>query len=148
MAKAAQIKAAFEIVRRLFTQAPSYKGKELSSPEKVYRLIKSKLKDYNREHFYIIALNSRNYSIAEISVGSLNASIVHPREVFAEAIRSKAASVILAHNHPSGDPEPSEDDLIITKRLVESGRTLGIEVIDHIIVAKENFFSFKSKGLI
>jgi DNA repair protein RadC len=148
LAKAGQIKAAFEIGRRLSTQTPSYKSKELTDPEKVYRLIKSKLKDYHKEHFYIIALNSRNYSITEVSIGSLNASIVHPREVFAEAIKNKAASVVFAHNHPSGDPEPSEDDLVITKKLVESGKILGIEVMDHIIVAKNDFFSFKNKGLI
>jgi DNA repair protein RadC len=148
LAKAAQIKAAFEIGRRLSTQAPAYKSKELTDPEKVYRLVKSKLKDYHKEHFYIIALNSRNHSIAEVSVGSLNASVVHPREVFAEAIKSKAASVVFAHNHPSGDPEPSEDDLVITKKLVESGKILGIGVVDHIIVAKDKFFSFKNKGLV
>jgi len=148
LAKAAQIKATFEISRRLSTQVPTYKSKELTDPEKVYRLIKGKLKDYHKEHFYIIALNSRNYSIAEVSVGSLNTSVVHPREVFAEAIKNKAASVIFAHNHPSGDPEPSEDDLLLTKKLVESGKILGIEVIDHIIVAKDNFFSFKNKGMI
>lgn len=148
LAKAAQIKAAFEISRRISTQVPSYKSKELTDPEKVYRLIKSKLKDYHKEHFYIIALNSRGYSIAEVSVGSLNASVVHPREVFAEAIKNKAASVVFAHNHPSGDPEPSEDDLLLTKKLVESGKILGIEVFDHIIVAKDSFFSFKNKGII
>ena len=148
LAKAAQIKAAFEIGRRLSTQAPTYKSKELTDPAKVYRLIKSKLKDYHKEHFYIIALNSRNHSIAEISLGSLNANIVHPREVFAEAIKSKAASVVFAHNHPSGDPEPSEDDLLLTKKLVESGKILGIEVFDHIIVARDSFFSFKNEGII
>ena len=151
LAKATQIKAVFEIGRRLSTQTPSYKSKELTDPKKVYRLIKSKLKDYHKEHFYIIALNSRNHSIAEVSVGSLNASIVHPREVFAEAIKNKAASVIFAHNHPSGDPEPSEDDLTITKRLIEAGKILEIEVVDHIIVTKNEkapFFSFKEKGLI
>ena len=148
LAKAAQIKAAFEIGRRLSTQAPTYKSKELTDPEKVYRLIKSKLKDYHKEHFYIIALNSRGHSIAEVSVGSLNASVVHPREVFAEAIRNKAASVVFVHNHPSGDPEPSEDDLLLTKKLVESGKILGIEVFDHIIVVKDGFFSFKNKGII
>jgi len=148
LAKSAQIKAAFEISRRLSTQAPSYKSKELTDPEKVYRLIKSKLKDYHKEHFYIIALNSRGHSIAEVSVGSLNASVVHPREVFTEAIKNKAASVVFAHNHPSGDPEPSEDDLLLTKKLVESGKILGIEVFDHIIVVKDGFFSFKNKGII
>ncbi len=148
LAKAAQIKAAFEIGRRLSTQTLPYKSKELTDPEKVYKLIKSKLKNYHKEHFYIIALNSRNHSIAEVSVGSLNASVVHPREVFAEAIKNKAASVIFAHNHPSGDPEPSEDDLEITKRLTEAGKILGIEVVDHIIVTKNNYFSFKNGRLI
>ncbi len=148
LAKAAQIKAVFEISRRVATQTPDYKSKELTDPEKVYRLMKNKLKDYQKEHFYIIALNSRNYSIAEISIGSLNASIVHPREVFAQAIKSKAASVIFVHNHPSGEPEPSENDLVLTKKLVESGKILGIEVTDHIIITKNNFFSFKNKGII
>ncbi|MBU4454973.1 DNA repair protein RadC [Patescibacteria group bacterium] len=148
LAKAAQIKAVFEIGRRISTQTPPYKSKELTDPKKVYQLIKSKLKDYHKEHFYIIALNSRNHSIAEVSVGSLNASIVHPREVFSEAIKNKAASVIFVHNHPSGDPEPSEDDLAITKRLVEAGKIMGIEVVDHIIIVKDKFLSFKEKGLI
>ncbi|MCX6763114.1 MAG: DNA repair protein RadC [Candidatus Moranbacteria bacterium] len=148
LAKATQIKAVFEIGRRIATQIPPYKNKELTDPKKVYQLIKSKLKDYHKEHFFIIALNSRNHSVAEVSVGSLDASIVHPREVFSEAIKNKAASVIFAHNHPSGDPEPSEDDLIITKRLVEAGKILGIEILDHVIVTKDKFLSMKEKGLI
>ena len=148
LAKAAQIKATFEIGRRLSTQAASYKSTELTDPKKVYRLIKSKLKDYHKEHFYIIVLNSRNWSVAEVSIGSLDASIVHPREVFAEAIKNKAASVIFVHNHPSGDPEPSEGDLIITKRLVEAGKILEIEVVDHIIVTNTNFLSFKERKLL
>jgi len=148
LAKAAQIKAAFEIGRRLSIQTPSYKKKELTNPEKVFKLVKSRLKDYTKEHFYLIALDSRNWSIHEVSLGTLNANLVHPREAFAEAIKSKAASVIFVHNHPSGDPEPSEDDLVITKRLVESGKILGIEVVDHIIITKTGFISFKEKGLI
>ena len=148
LAKATQMKAAFEIGRRLSTQAAPYKSKELTDPEKVYRLIKNKLKDYHKEHFYIIVLNSRNWSVAEVSIGSLNASIVHPREVFAEAIKNKAASVIFVHNHPSGDPEPSEGDLITTKRLVEAGKILEIEVIDHIIITNNNFLSFKEHKLL
>jgi len=148
LAKAAQIKAVFEIGRRTSSQTLPYKSKELSEPKKVYELIKSKLKDYHKEHFYMIALNSRNHSITEVSVGSLDSSIVHPREVFEEAIKNKAASVVFVHNHPSGDPEPSEDDLKITKRLVEAGKILGIEVNDHIIVTKTGFFSFKEKRLI
>ncbi len=148
IAKATQIKAVFEISRRISNYAPSYKSKELTDPKRVYKLIKSKLKNYQKEHFYIIVLNSRNWSVAEVSVGTLNASIVHPREVFAEAIKNNAASVIFAHNHPSGDAEPSEGDLIITKRLVNAGKILGVEVIDHIIIAQDNFFSFKEKNLI
>jgi len=150
-AKATQIKAVFEIGRRISTQTPSYKSKELTDPKKVYQLIKGKLSDYHKEHFYLIALNIRHHSIAEISVGSLDASIVHPREVFAEAIKNKAASVIFVHNHPSSNPEPSKDDLIMTNRLVDAGKILGIEVMDHIIVTKDGkipFFSFKEKGLI
>ena len=81
-------------------------------------------------------------------MGTLNANLVHPREAFVEAIKSKAASVIFVHNHPSGDLEPSEDDLEITKRLVESGKILGIEVVDHIIITKTGFISFKEKNLI
>ena len=148
LAKATQMKAVFEIGRRLSTQVAPYKSKELTDPEKVYRLIKNKLKDYHKEHFYIIVLNSRNWSVAEVSIGSLNASIVHPREVFAEAIKNKAASVIFVHNHPSGDPEPSEGDLITTKRLVEAGKILEIEVIDHIIITNNNFLSFKEHKLL
>ncbi len=148
LAKAAQIKAAFEIGRRLSVQIMPYKSKELTDPKKVYQLIKSKLKNYHKEHFYIVVLNSRNWSVAEISIGSLNASVVHPREVFAEAIKNKAASVIFCHNHPSGDPEPSRDDLEITKRLTDAGKILGIEVADHIIVARDKFLSFKERGLI
>lgn len=148
LAKAAQIKAAFEIGRRLSTQTLSYESKELNDPEKVHKLVRSRLKDYNKEHFYLIVLNSRNCSINEVSIGTVNANLVHPREVFAEAIKNKAASVILAHNHPSGDPEPSEDDLEITKRLVEAGKILGIEVVDHVIITKTGFISFKEKNLI
>lgn len=148
LAKAAQIKAAVEVGRRLSTQIPAYKRKELLNPEKVARLVRSKLKDYSKEHFYLIALDSRNWSIHEVSLGTLNASIVHPREAFTEAIKSKAASVIIAHNHPSGDSEPSQDDLEITKRLVEAGKVLDIEVLDHIIVTKETFLSMKEKGIL
>ena len=147
-AKATQLKAVFEIGRRISSQTSPYKSKELSNPKKVYELIKSKLKDYHKEHFYMIALNSRNYSITEVAVGSLDSSIVHPREVFEEAIKNKAASVVFVHNHPSGDTDPSEDDLTITKRLVEAGKIMGIEVNDHIIITKTGFFSFKEKGLI
>ena len=148
LAKAAQIKAAVEIGRRLSTQTPAYTKKELLNPDKVAKLVRSKLKDYSKEHFYLIALDSRNWSIHQVSLGTLNASIVHPREAFTEAIKSKAASVIIVHNHPSGDPEPSQDDLEITKRLAEAGKILGIDVLDHVIITKSKIFSFKEHKLI
>lgn len=148
LAKACKIKAVFELGKRSEIDETQNKRKKILSPQDVFKLMKSKIKDFTREHFYIICLNSRNMVISEISVGTLNASLVHPREVFAEAIKNKAASVTLVHNHPSGDPEPSDDDLKITKRLIESGKILGIEVIDHIIVTKSKYFSFKEKKLI
>lgn len=148
LAKAAQIKAVFEIGRRLDSQVPAYKSKELTNPEAVYKLIKSKIKDYSKEHFYLIALNTKNWSIGEVSVGTLNANIVQPREVFSEAIKNKAASVIIVHNHPSGDLQPSGEDIKVTIDLKEAGKILGIEVLDHIIVTKSNFFSFKEQKII
>ena len=145
-AKAAQIKAVFEISRRISTQTPSYKSKELTNPEKVFKFMRGKVKDYSKEHFYMIALNSRNWSLNEVSIGTLDSSLVHPREVFSEAIKSKAASVIFIHNHPSGDPEPSEEDLTITKKLIDSGNVLGIKVIDHIIITRSNFLSVQNQN--
>jgi len=108
------------------------------------------LKDKKKEHCRAILLNSRNQviNVVEVSIGSLNANIVHPREVFKEAIRASAASIILIHNHPSGDLRPSNDDLELTKRLIKAGKLLGINVLDHIIISREGFLSFKRKGLI
>jgi DNA repair protein RadC len=149
LAKAAQIKACFELAKRedLETEEESF---DIKNPEAVFKLISSSIKDKAKEHFKLILLNTRNkkIGISTVSIGTLTTSLVHPREVFKDAITHSAASVILAHNHPSGDPEPSEDDLKITKKLVESGKILGIEVIDHIIVGKNNFYSFREKGLI
>ena len=98
----------------------------------------------------MLSLDTRNHLINThtISVGSLDTSIVHPREVFKEAISSSAASVIFAHNHPSGDPTPSEDDIKLTKRLVEAGKIMGIEVLDHVIVCDRDFLSMKAKSLL
>jgi len=108
------------------------------------------MRDKTREHFMAIYLNARNEMIFKkpMFVGTLNANLVHPREIFAEALKQNAASVILAHNHPSGDPEPSEDDLTITKRLTEAGKIMGIDVLDHIIITKNKIFSFKEQKLI
>lgn len=145
-AKACEIVACFELGKRLLK---SKKAGIYLKPRDVWEELKD-LRDYKKEHFVIFYLDSRNQEIKReiISVGSLNANLVHPREVFEPAVRNLAAQIILAHNHPSGDPEPSEDDLEITKRLVESGKILGIEVIDHIIVTKGGFLSLKEKNLI
>jgi len=149
LAKAAQIKACFELGRRGDLE-PEMINFDIKNPESVVKAIRASIKDKAKEHFKLILLNPRNkiIGISTISIGTLNASLVHPREVFKDAIVHSAASVVLAHNHPSGNPEPSEDDLKITKKLVESGKILGIEVLDHIVIAKNGFFSFKEKGLV
>jgi DNA repair protein RadC len=149
LAKAAQLKAAFELANRL----EGYTGVEdkpvVKTPEDVVNLVGSRLKGKKKEYFLAILLDMRNQliKIAEISVGSLEASIVHPREVFKEAISASAASVIFAHNHPSGVPEASEDDINLTKRLAKAGEIVGIEVLDHIIIGDKNFLSLKREGL-
>lgn len=147
LAKAVQIKAALELGKRAETTYEK-KQKKIITPQDVFKLMKSKLKDYTKEYFYLISLNSRGMVISEISIGILNASLVHPREVFAEAIKQRANSIILVHNHPSGDPSPSKEDIKITKRLKKAGKILGIEVIDHIIITKNSYLSLKNKGLL
>jgi len=145
-AKACEIVACFELGKRLLKDK---KAEIYLKPKEIWEELKD-LRDLKKEHFVIFYLDSRNQEIKReiISVGSLNANLVHPREVFEPAVRHLAAQVILAHNHPSGDPEPSEDDLEITKQLTESGKILGIKVIDHIIITKTGFISFKEKNLI
>lgn len=148
-AKAAQIKACFELGKRQDLE-PELNNFDIKNPQDVAKVIRASIKDKAKEHFQLILLNTRNKitGISTISIGTLNSNLVHPREVFKEAISHSSASVILAHNHPSGTPEPSEDDLTITKRLKEAGKILGIEVLDHIIVTKNGFLSFNEKGLI
>ncbi len=149
LAKAAQIKACFELGKRQDLE-PELKNYVIKNPQSVVKAIRASIKDKAKEHFKLILLDTRNkiIGISTISIGTLNAGLVHPREIFKEAIIHNSASVVLAHNHPSGDPEPSDEDLTITKRLVKSGKILGIEVIDHIIIGKTNFSSFKERGLI
>jgi len=140
----------FQAISERYAKEKIPKKTPLTSPKAVVDYLKQKLGRENKEHFLILLLDSRNNLIKDniVSIGTLNASLVHPREVFKEAIDNRAASIIISHNHPSADPEPSEDDLEMTKRLVEAGKILGIEVIDHIIVAKNKFFSFKERRLI
>jgi DNA repair protein RadC len=119
----------------------------LNSPQSVFEFLKEKIGGEKKECFVIICLDTHNNIIIdEVSVGILNASLVHPREVFKKAILNNSSHVIIAHNHPSGDPIPSEEDITTTKRLVEAGEILGITVQDHMIVTKSNYYSFVEKG--
>jgi len=147
--KAVTIKAALELGCRLAT-APREVGDSITSPRQAADLFMEELRYKKKEYFKILLLNTKNHVISreEISVGSLSASIVHPREIFNLPLRKSAASVILCHNHPSGDPSPSQEDLEVTRRLVDAGAILGISVRDHIIIGDGCFFSFREKGLI
>ncbi len=140
----------FQAVSERYAKEKILKKVLLNSPQAVVKYLREKFGREKKEHFVILSLDSRNNLIREntISVGTLNANLVHPREVFKEAIDARAASIIVAHNHPSGDPEPSEDDLTITKRLIEAGKIMGIDVLDHIIITKTKVFSFKENKLI
>jgi len=149
VAKASQIKAAFELANRLEGYSEAGEKPVVKTPEDVAGLVKSRLKGKKKEHFLALLLDTRNQliKVAEISVGSLDTSVVHPREVFKEAISASAASVIFVHNHPSGDPEASEDDIKLTKRLAQTGEIVGIDVLDHIIICDKKYLSLKREGL-
>lgn len=148
-AKATQIKAALELSRRLEADASEKPRPVLRAPEDVVAEVRSQLKGKKKEHFLVLCLDTRNRLVDRklVSMGSLDTSIVHPREVFKEAISSCAASVIFAHNHPSGDPEPSKEDIELTKRLAKAGEIVGIDVLDHIVVCDEGFVSLKARNL-
>lgn len=120
------------------------------TPQDLVPVVRDAVGREKREHFIIAMLNTRHlvYRLYVVSIGSLNASIVHPREVFREAIRHAASSIILSHVHPSRDPSPSEDDIEITSRLKQVGELVGIEVLDHVIVGGRKFFSFREAGLL
>jgi DNA repair protein RadC len=149
-AKACQIKAAFELANRWDKSNPFKEKVTIKSPEEAYCQLKGKCRGQKKEHFWAILLDTRNHIIklVEISVGSLDTSIVHPREVFKEAIAASSSSMIVAHNHPSGNPEASQDDIKLTKRLTEAGNIVGIDIVDHIIIGDGKFISLKREGLI
>ena len=144
-AKACQIKAAVELGKRLDGYTEDDGKKPLKTPEDIVAVVRGRLEDKKKEYFLALMLDTRNQPIrvAEISVGSLDSSIVHPREVFKEAISASAASVVFVHNHPSGDTDPSDEDLALTKRLKEAGDIVGITVLDHIIIGGKSFISLK-----
>ena len=148
-AKACNILSAIELTKRFLKfkddeTLPVIKSVNDVVAQSVY------MRDKKREHFLVLFLNARNEMVFKrpMFVGTLNANLVHPREIFEEAVKQQSASLILVHNHPSSDPEPSEDDIEVTKRLVEAGKIMGIEILDHIIIAKGKVFSFKDKKMI
>lgn len=147
--KAIQLIATIEFGRRI-SQLPQQERYVIRSPEDGANYLMDEMRFLTQEHFICLYLNTKNQVIhqATVFIGSLNASIVHPREVFKEALRRSAASMICFHNHPSGDPSPSREDIEVTKRLVECGRLIGIEVLDHIIIGDQRFTSLKEKGLV
>ncbi len=148
-AKAAQVKAAAELGRRLDSDEGEESRPVLKSPDDVAAGVRSQLKGKKKEHFLVLCLDTRNRLIncRPVSMGSLDTSVVHPREAFKEAVSSSAASVIFVHNHPSGDPEPSKEDIELTRRLVKAGEIIGIEVLDHIVVCDTTYLSLKARGL-
>lgn len=151
LAKACQIKASLEIARRLSSVQSVVKEKpdRVVSPESIAHVLKPKIGHYKKEHFVLVSLDTRNNVIGTdtVSIGTLNASLVHPRELFELAIRKHAASVIIAHNHPSGDPTPSDEDLRVTAKLQEAGKILGIQLLDHIIIGNDSYFSMEEGAI-
>jgi DNA repair protein RadC len=148
--KAATLLAAFEITRRIDSKKKWRFDKKITSPQDVAEIFIPLLRDEVKEKFLVVCLSSSNKIIKYevISVGNLNSSVVHPREVFKVAIESNSANIILLHNHPSGNAEPSNEDIAITKKLVEAGKIFEIHVFDHIIIAGDRFESFVERKLL
>lgn len=154
-AKACQLIASFEVAKR--SRIEDTMGEQnrvstlsLSNSTTATNVLRENIDDYEIEHFFVILLDIRNRLIRleKVSKGTLTASLVHPRETFGIAIKNKAAKIIIAHNHPSGDSSPSDEDIKMTKRLKDAGVIIGINVVDHIIFTKNSFFSFKDEGLL
>ena len=149
LAKACRIISALELGRRVSVASEMQKFK-ISSPQDIGNVYMEELRYKKKEIFRVVLLNTKNVIIGskDISEGSLNASIVHPREVFFFSFKKSANKMILMHNHPSGDPTPSSEDINITKRLISAGQIVGIEILDHVIIGDGSFYSFKENGQI
>lgn len=145
--KALILLASFELTNRM--RSPFGKKVLIRSSKDASVILEKNLRGLNKEHFLILMLNTKNYmlGVETISIGSLNFSIVHPRELFSTAIRKSAAAIILAHNHPSGDATPSKEDIDVTQRIKNGGTLLGIDVIDHIIIGEDSYYSFKEEKM-
>jgi len=148
-AKAATLLAAVELGKRISTTKAEDTFK-ITSPQDVSALVMEDMRYYKKEYFKIILLDTKNkvIDIITISIGSLNSSIVHPREVFLEAVKKSSASIVLLHNHPSGEVQPSREDINITQRLIKAGEIMGIKVLDHIIIGDGKYLSFKEENII
>ncbi|WP_426448675.1 RadC family protein [Paenibacillus sp. S-38] len=146
-AKALQIRAGIELGRRM-ARSGMNETVTIRSPQDAAALLMEDLRYLQKEHFVCLFLNTKNHVIGQetLSMGSLNASIVHPREVFRSAIKRSSASIVCAHNHPSGDPTPSPEDIALTRRLAEAGEIVGIEVLDHLVIGDRRFVSLKELG--
>jgi DNA repair protein RadC len=146
-AKVASLRAAFEVGTRLL-QTPLHPGEKLGSPDQVFEHFDARLRRARQEMFFALLLDSRHRLIREVEVsrGSLNQSLVHPREVFAPALRESAAAILVLHNHPSGDPHPSREDHEVTRRLVRAGEILGVRLLDHVVIGAGAYKSFARSG--
>jgi len=146
-AKAVQILAAAEVGKRLYRKHSEGRY-TIRAPEDAAAYLMTDMTSLTQEHFVVLFLNVKNEVLHKqtIFIGSLNSSIVHPRDIFREAVKRSAASIICAHNHPSGNPAPSPEDISVTKRLLEAGALMGIELLDHVIIGDHQFISLKEKG--
>lgn len=146
-AKAVQLKAGIELGRRMANSRLT-EAVVIRSPQDAAEILTEQLRYLQKEHFICLFLNTKNHVIAQetLSMGSLNASIVHPREVFRAAMKCSSAAIICAHNHPSGDPTPSPEDISLTSRLVQAGEIVGIDVLDHLVIGDSSYVSLKQKG--
>lgn len=147
--KALQIKAVMELSKRASASMINNGRVTIKSPVEVSALLMEDMRHLKKEVFKIILLNTKNHiiKVLNVSIGSLNSSIVHPREVFSEAVKAGCCGILLVHNHPSGDPEPSREDIETTQRLINAGSILGIKVLDHVVIGDGRYISFKEQGL-
>jgi DNA repair protein RadC len=148
--KAAALVAAFELVRRIEFESKWYSNKKISSPKDIAELYIPLLRDELQEKFFVVCLSSSNRIIKHelLFVGTLNSSLVHPREIFKTALANNSANIILMHNHPSGNSEPSHEDISITRKISDAGKLLEIQIFDHIIIAGNSYTSFVEKRLL
>ena len=153
--KALQLQACLEIARRVSNEDEQQEmsrnaSKAVALPEDVAKLIKPKIRDFNKEHFFVVSFDNRNrvLGIDHIATGTINSNLVHPRETFEVAIRRHATHIAVAHNHPSGEPQPSDAGFVVTQSLSKAGKLMGIQLLDHIILSKTQLYSFKENNLL